>query len=93
MAPMQDPDELKYGAKASIFKWTPICITPITPGTVTPAKVLYYQLKFYWTTTCVKQRVCLCVHTCVGMYLHICLSARQDNCSSNGKKPKENLPG
>lgn len=38
LAPMQDPDELEYAEPPSVFKWIPICITPINPGTVTPAK-------------------------------------------------------
>lgn len=31
----QDTDELEYAEPASAVKWTPICITPITPGTLT----------------------------------------------------------
>lgn len=55
MAPTQDSDELKYTEPASIFKWTPICITPITPGAVTPAKSCAINLNFIE-----QQFLCLC---------------------------------
>lgn len=48
---IQDTDELEYAVLATSIKWTPTCITSITPGTVTPVKKSCYQFKcnYFWS--------------------------------------------
>lgn len=39
LAPNQGTDDLESAEPATAVKWTPICINPIAPGTLTPAKM------------------------------------------------------